>query len=122
IPSRDPVLAPLIRSIFVPFEQDVQWVRVDYSQIEYRMLVHFAKGAIAEQVRKQFRDDPTTDYHDCVIHLLYEMTGLKLARKPAKNINFGLIYGMGIPKLIRSLGMTKEEGKRVFEAYHQAIP
>jgi len=122
IPSRDAELAPLVRSMFIPDYGHKQWRRYDYSQIEYRMLVHFAEGPGAEEAREQFRNDPDTDYHEFVINIIHSLTGYKLERKPAKNINFGLIYGMGIPKLLRVLGLSKAEGDKLFTAYHKAIP
>lgn len=122
IPSRDEELAPLVRGMFIPDYGHKQWRRYDYSQIEYRMLVHFAEGPGAEEARQKFRNDPKTDYHDFVIDMIHGMTGYKLDRKPAKNINFGLIYGMGIPKLLRTLGLSKAEGDKLFAAYHKAIP
>lgn len=122
IPSRDEELAPLVRGLYIPDEGHFQWRRYDYSQIEYRLLVHFAVGAGAEEARRRFRDDPSTDYHEFVMQLVAEMTGIELARKPAKNINFGMIYGMGRKKLIRTLGLAKSKAEELFNAYHTAIP
>jgi DNA polymerase-1 len=122
IPARDPELAPLIRGMFTPDAGHKQWRRYDYSQIEYRFLVHFAEGPGADEARAQYHDDPKTDYHEFTRQLIHTLAGMLLDRKPTKNINFGLIYGMGIPKLIRSLGLSKAEGKKLFEAYHKAIP
>lgn len=122
IPSRDPELAPLVRGMFVPDHGHHQWRRYDYSQIEYRFLVHFATGPGSDEARAKFINDPNTDYHEFVIDMIRSMTGYELARKPAKNINFGLIYGMGIAKLLRTLGLSKAEGKKLFDAYHSAIP
>lgn len=122
IPSRDKELAPLVRGIFIPDAGHRQWRRYDYSQIEYRLLVHFAVGPGADDARARYHRDPTTDYHDDVIARIHELTGYLLDRKPAKNINFGLIYGMGIPKLLRTLGLSKQEGKKLFDSYHAAVP
>lgn len=122
VPSRDEELAPLIRGFFVPDEGCVGWRKYDYSQIEYRFLLEFAVGPGADEIREYFRAHPDTDYHDRVIQQIREKTGRTLDRKPAKNINFGLIYGMGIPKLTHSLGLGKKEGKELFEAYHLGVP
>lgn len=122
VPSRDPELAPLVRGMFIPDAGHKQWRRYDYSQIEYRFLVHFAEGPGADDARQQFNTNPDTDYHDFVIDMIKHMTGYQLDRKPAKNINFGLIYGMGIPKLLETLGLSKAEGQKLFAAYHEAIP
>lgn len=118
IPSRDEELAPRMRGLFIP-EEGQLWGSLDWSQIEYRLLVHFAflekmPGA-AEAVRR-FRDDPGTDYHQFVM----DLTGLK--RKPAKNINFGRIYGMGKNKLMHMLGVDEQEADEIIATYNQHIP
>lgn len=122
IPSRDPILAPLIRSIFIPDLGHSRWRRFDLSQIEYRFLVHYAVGPMAEAVRQQYLNDPDVDYHELVRMLIKASTNLLLDRKPTKNINFGLVYGMGIPKLTRSLGLDRAGGKELFKAYHAGAP
>lgn len=121
IPSRDPVLGPLLRSIFVP-EQGCRWRRGDHSQIEYRLLVHFAKGDGAEEARRRYRDDPSTDFHDATIVTTRENTGITLDRKPAKNLNFGMVYGMGKDRVVSSLGTSYQVGVELYDAYHRASP
>lgn len=118
VPARDPVLAPLIRGLFIP-EDGCLWSKHDYSQQEPRLTLHYAyimkfKGA-AEAV-KLFNDDPDTDYHQMVA----SMCGIE--RRPAKSINLGLAYGMGIPKMAIQLGKTIEETKELFALYHAGVP
>jgi len=115
IPSRDDTLAPLIRGLFLPDDGE-RWVRFDWSQIEYRALVHYARGGGADQARRMYRDDPTTDFH----RMVSELTGID--RKPAKNINFGLVYGMGVKKMAASLGRSEEATRALFEQYHTTLP
>jgi DNA polymerase I-like protein with 3'-5' exonuclease and polymerase domains len=122
IPSRDPILGPLLRSMFIPDIGHVAWRRYDYSQIEYRFLVHYAVGIGAMEARQRYQTDPKTDYHEMAQHMIKLKTGLQLRRKPVKNVNFGLIYGMGEPKLSKQIGVTLKEGKRLFKAYHEAVP
>lgn len=122
IPSRDPELSALIRSVFVKEFGHLQWRRYDYSQIEYRFLAHFAVGEGADGVRAMYAENPNIDYHDMTIELVHNVAGFKLDRKPAKNVNFGLIYGMGKKKLIRSLGLTDAKGEELFAAYHMGAP
>lgn len=122
IPSRDEELAPIVRGLFVPDEGHASWRRYDYSQIEYRFLVHYAEGPGAEEVRRQYREDPDTDYHVFTQELVYRLTKFRIERKPIKNLNFGLIYGMGVPKLCASLGVTREQGEMIFSRYHEALP
>lgn len=130
LPSRDEELAPLVRGLFIPDDGHVQWRRYDYSQIEYRFLIHYAVGPGSDAVRAHFNAHPETDYHDMTLDLVAPVAGWDIStkdkrkhkRKPIKNINFGLIYGMGVDKLSRSLGLTQKEGKSLFKVYHRAVP
>lgn len=122
IPSRDDILAPILRGIFIPDYGHACWRKYDYSQIEYRFLIHYAVGPGAEEVRQLYRTDPTIDYHALTQELVKKKTGRLLARKPIKNVNFGLIYGMGEPKLSAQIGISLKEGKELFKAYHEGAP
>lgn len=121
IPARDPVLGPLLRSFFIP-EEECTWKRADYSQIEYRLLAHYAVGPGAEAIRERYRTDPSTDFHEMTMHMVHEQTGVELGRKPSKNLNFGLVYGMGRDKTTRSLGVSQDLGERLYDAYFEAMP
>ncbi len=121
IPSRHKVLGPLLRGLFIP-EDGCKWRRADYSQVEYRALVHYAVGNGSEELRKRYNNDPTTDFHKLAIEMCREITGIMLDRTPAKNLNFGLVYGMGKEKLVRSLGVDAELGERLYNAYFEAMP
>lgn len=122
IPSRDEELAPAIRGLFIPDEGHRDWRKFDYSQIEYRFLTHFAVGNGADELRAQYIADPMTDYHVHTQELVRRKTGKEVKRKPIKNINFGLLYGMGEAKLSRSLNLSEVETTELFEAYHEAAP
>lgn len=116
IPARDEYWGPLIRSMFLP-EEDCDWVKHDWSQIEYRFLAHFGVGHNAEVVRQRYNREPDTDFH----HMVMDMTGLP--RKPAKTINFGLVYGMGKFELARRMGMTVDQAEtEIFLPYHTEVP
>lgn len=121
IPSRDEILAPLVRGLFIP-EDGCAWRRYDWSQIEYRFLVHYAIGKSGDVARALYRKSPDTDFHKSTQQQVLDLTGKDLGRKPTKNINFGLVYGMGIPKLAKQLGMPVEFVTDLFEHYHMAVP
>lgn len=122
VPIRDEETGPLVRSLFIPDEGHKQWRRYDYSQIEYRCLAHSAIGNGSDALRHQYITDPKTDYHVHTQDLVQRSTGQQIARKQIKNINFGLVFGMGKPKLVRSLGLDKSTGEALFNAYHEAAP
>ncbi len=115
-------LGKRVRKAFVPDYGHHCWRKYDYSQIEYRFHVHYASGPGAEDVRARYHSDPTTDYHVLTQLLVKEQTGKLIERKPIKNINFGLLYGMGQAKLARQLGLSPEAAKELFGAYHAGNP
>lgn len=117
-PEKDPYFSSKCRGMFLP-EVGQEWLRYDFSQIEYRLLVHFAntlEGGSADLAVAMYHDDPTTDFHQ----MCADLTGV--TRKQAKNINFGLVYGMGVDKLAASLGLSKIEAQSVFKLYHSKAP
>lgn len=109
----------LIRNIFIAREL---WRKRDYSQIEYRLLAHHAVGPGAEAMRQRYISDPSTDYHLATIDLVRTHTGIELDRRSAKNINFGLVYGMSRKGLIRYLGLGDKQGQELYISYHHAVP
>jgi len=118
MPSRNPRIKRRIRQIFQP-EKGTIWGALDYSQQEYRLIVHFAylmnlPGA-AEAVAK-YRNDPRTDFHT----LVAEMT--KLPRKKAKDVNFAKAFGAGVAKFALMTGMTLEEAAAVMDQYDGEMP
>jgi DNA polymerase-1 len=122
LPSRDDIWAPMVRGIFIPDYGHEAWRKYDYSQIEYRCLIHDAVGMEGEKVRAMFNADPTIDYHDFIQALIKRETGIFIERKPIKNINFGLIYGMGVPALAAAIGLSLKDGKALVKEYHRGVP
>lgn len=96
---------PLIRSYVTPFEGEVLIDR-DFSQQELRILGHFDGG----QLMEKYQEEPWVDFHDYTRDELAN-AGYYFERKPVKNTNFGLLYGMGYGKLAERNGMTVEEAK-----------
>jgi len=121
IPARDPEWGHQIRSCFIP-EDGAEWLRYDYSQIEYRLLLHFAVGEGALHTIQMYHDDPMLNYHKEVQRKLLVMTGREIPYKTTKNINFGLIYGMGNDTLRQELQMTLPDAKALFKDYHNSVP
>ncbi|NHR67528.1 DNA polymerase [Escherichia coli] len=121
IPSRHKILGPLLRACFVP-DVGHRWGSADYAQIEYRFMAHFAVGPGADELRAIFAANPEADYHNVMVDIIKEASGHVIERKPAKTINFGLLYGMMLNALARKLAMTPEEAEPVLKAYHQGAP
>lgn len=121
IPTRS-ALGKKVRMAFVCDEGSHAWRKIDYSQIEYRCLAHFAVGPGADALRAKYNEDPKTDYHNVTGALVTEKTGITLQRSYVKNINFGLLYGMSEKLLASILGITLDEAKPLFRAYHDGNP
>ena len=124
IPARDPELGPLIRSLFLP-EEDEQWAAIDFSQQEPRILTHYAsvfgewKGSPlggAKEFVDAYTNDPETDFHTMVAEMA------QIPRKQAKTINLGMMYGMGVKKLSEQLDLDIDEAKSLTEQYHSRVP
>jgi DNA polymerase I-like protein with 3'-5' exonuclease and polymerase domains len=114
-------LASLVRSIFLP-ETDCDWQRDDMSQIEYRLLAHFAVGQGAEEIRQRYKEDPKTDYHK----LCAEMCGIdpedKYRRKQVKGINFAKGYGARAGKLALLIKCSVAEAEDFIKLYETKLP
>lgn len=117
-PNREEAIATLVRGVFLPEDGDL-WLAADYSQQEYRLIVHYAellgctRGAEAAE---RYRRDPRTDFHSFVA----EMTGLE--RKPAKDVNFAKSYGAGIGKFAVMINKTPEEAAEIMKQYDENMP
>jgi DNA polymerase I-like protein with 3'-5' exonuclease and polymerase domains len=117
IPARG-VHAPLVRNLFIP-EEGKYWAKLDYSQQEPRVLVHYAmtcKMESAQELGNQFINNPDMDFHQAVA----DMAGI--TRRDAKTINLGMMYGMGVNKLAAELNRNKEDAQTLFEQYHRRVP
>lgn len=90
--------------------------KIDYGQIEYRLICNIACGKSGEEVREQYRKNPHLDFHQYVV----DLTGL--SRKYAKNMSFGVSFGMGLPSMAENFGWTMEHAEEIAEAYHSKMP
>lgn len=100
---------PLVRSYIIPYEDGDVLIDRDYSQQEPRILGHFEGGDLMEQ----YQANPWIDFHDNAKEHLEHTLGREFDRKPVKNINLGLIYGMGVGKLADKNNATVEETKEL---------
>jgi DNA polymerase I-like protein with 3'-5' exonuclease and polymerase domains len=91
-------------------------VKADFSQEEQRLLAHYAVGEGAEEVRKAYNENPYLDFHQYVV----ELTGL--TRKYAKNMGFGVTYGMSLASMAENFGWTMEKAEEISEAFHSKMP
>ena len=105
----------LTRALFTASEGCV-FGKIDYGQIEYRLICNIACGESGEEVRRQYAENPHMDFHQYVV----DLTGL--SRKYAKNMSFGVSFGMGLPSMAENFGWTMEKAEEISEAYHRHMP
>lgn len=116
IPSdKDDPISYLCRELFIP-EDDHYWGKIDYSQIEYRLIAHYAVGRKSDEVREKYNNDPKTDYHQMIM----DWTGVN--RKDAKRLNFGMAYAMGIDTCSETFGWSRQEAEELITNYHKTVP
>src|SRR5215510_9569010 len=120
MPRHDEELAPLIRSVFLP-EEGETWASCDYSQQEFRLVVHYAvrqklTGAIA--ARDRYVNDPNTDIHTYTS----ELTGGVLSRHDGKIANFMKIYGAGVEAFALQIKNPLDEAKGLYALYDEKMP
>jgi len=114
-PSRSKYWGTLCRECFVP-NLNAWWGKIDYSQIEYRVLAHYASGEGADELRDKYNTDVHTDYHQYIMDLT------NLSRSFAKNLNFGGMYGMGKKKMASYFKWSMEYATEVLNVYHGNAP
>lgn len=117
VPKRSK-FAKEIRTLFLP-DLTHEWVKLDYSQQEYRIFVSLAMtmglpGAM--EAGQTYIDNPEADFHQAIA----DMTGLP--RDDAKNWNFAAIYGAGVDKTAKMTKKTLEEAIKVNGQYHEKVP
>ncbi len=148
MPSRDDELAPRIRSIFLP-EEGTRWYAVDYSQQEFRLIVHVAEtmATLSDAALDKLRTEiiahiPPGQRHQSLRELVKTAitTGdeyrrnpdvdfhswvaeiTRLERRRAKDVNFAKAFGAGVGQFAAMTGMDYEEAKATMNTYDERLP
>jgi DNA polymerase-1 len=108
-----------IRRAFIA-EKGHVLLAADYSQIELRLLAHLAD---VPTLREAFAGGE--DIHARTASEIFGIPRDKVdkeARRRAKTINFGIIYGMSAFGLATRLGIPPGEGRTIIDAYFAQYP
>lgn len=95
-------------------------ISADYSQIELRLLAHYAKIDSMKEAFRQGRDIHATTASE-MFNVPIDNIDSDLRRK-AKAINFGIIYGMSAFGLSERLDITRDAAKKYIEHYFEKYP
>lgn len=113
VPKRDKRISKPYRRAFLPDEGHI-WYDNDYKQQEYVVFTDYTGDPI---LKKGYEQDPPVDIHQSVA----DMLGVE--RDPtAKRMNLGMLYGMGVPKLAISLGVSEHQARQWMNQYHRQFP
>jgi DNA polymerase I-like protein with 3'-5' exonuclease and polymerase domains len=98
-------LSPRARALVHPREGEA-FLSFDASQVEFRLMVHYIRDTEAISA---YLNDPTTDFHQWVADIC------RIARSPAKNVNFAMGYGAGKKRVVSMLKNNPSVMKEVGE-------
>jgi len=104
-----------IRKAFVPRNKDYVLISADYSQIELRILASICGD---EGLTKAFKEGE--DIHRSTAALVFMVDPEDVTpdmRRKAKEVNFGILYGIGPFGLKTRLGVTQTHAKEIIETY-----
>jgi DNA polymerase-1 len=113
IPIRSPE-GKLIRTAFVP-DPGCVYLSADYSQIELRVLAHLSGDP---RLGAAFREN--LDIHRATAADIFEVDPAKVTedqRRKAKEINFGLLYGMGAGGMAQRMRLDLKTARDFIDRY-----
>ena len=109
-----------IRKAFIPRSQDHVLMAADYSQIELRIVAAFAKDKSMIEAFRSGKDIHATTASK-VFGVPLEEVDRDMRRK-AKEVNFGLIYGISAFGLAQNIGISRTEAQEIITAYFNEFP
>ena len=108
-----------IRKAFVPRDKNYVLLSADYSQIELRLLAAICKDP---GLMKAFKSGE--DIHRSTAALVFMVDPEDVTpdmRRKAKEVNFGILYGIGPFGLKTRLGITQSHAKEIIETYFKTF-
>ena len=109
-----------IRDFFVA-KPSMKFILSDYSQIELRVLAHLSQDSEMIAILKNESADIHSETAARIFNESIDNVNPEMRRK-AKEVNFGLIYGMEAFGLSKSLNISQKEAKTLIDAYFDQFP
>ena len=109
-----------IREFFIA-DTNHTFIISDYSQIELRVLAHLSTDKNMIEILSSIDSDIHTETASRIFNVSLASVTKDMRRK-AKEVNFGLIYGMESFGLSKSLDITKNEAQELIDAYFSQFP
>ena len=109
-----------IRKAFIPGNKDMLILSADYSQIELRIMAHISGDEGLTTAFNNGEDIHTTTAEKVFGVGSHEVT--REMRRKAKEVNFGIMYGIGPYGLSSRLDITQQEAKGIIDTYFKRFP
>ena len=109
-----------IRKAFIAGDPESLILSADYSQIELRVMAHISGDEGMTQAFRN-REDIHTSTAAKVFGVAAEDISREMRRK-AKEVNFGIMYGIGAFGLANRLEITQSEAKEIIARYFARFP
>ena len=109
-----------IRKAFVPGDPQSKIMSADYSQIELRVMAHISGD---EGLSEAFKNQE--DIHSSTAAKVFGVKPTEVTRemrRKAKEVNFGIMYGIGPYGLSSRLEINQTEAKDIISRYFQRFP
>ena len=113
-------LGQQIRNFFIS-KPSKKFVISDYSQIELRVLAHLSKDIDMTSILKNKDSDIHSETAARIFSTKLSDVSQEMRRK-AKEVNFGLIYGMEAFGLSKSLNISQKEASELIDSYFSQFP
>ncbi|MDX1638140.1 MAG: DNA polymerase I [Balneolaceae bacterium] len=109
-----------IRKAFTA-DEGFKLLSADYSQVELRVIAHISED---ENMIEAFRNDE--DIHSRTAKEVFDLDSIEEVdsnqRRKAKEVNFGIPYGVSAYGLANRLGIENSEGKDMIDQYFERFP
>ncbi|XP_063716412.1 DNA polymerase theta-like [Symsagittifera roscoffensis] len=108
------------RDLFIPCSEDFTLVAADYSQLELRILAHFSGDETLLEFLNGGGDvfkSIASVWKDVKLDKVSE-----LERNNAKQMCYGIVYGMGAKALSEQLGTSVSDAEKFIRSFRMAFP
>lgn len=105
-----------LRSLFRAGEGNV-FFGFDYSSLEARIMGHYVfKYPGGKELAQQFLAEKPNDWHSS------QARAMDIPRTDAKSVDYGLIYGAQVKKLMKMLGVSEKRAKEIYDIFWENSP
>jgi DNA polymerase-1 len=109
-----------IRRAFIPSDKESLILSADYSQIELRIMAHVCGDAGLLEAFKNHEDIHASTA--AKVFGVHQKDVTRDMRRKAKEVNFGIMYGIGPYGLASRLDITQTEAREIINKYFERFP